>query len=80
MDLLKTFVEYEMVFVPRSQNIIANGLSCIAISYHKTPSDKQIIIQTKNRPAVPDNEKYCQVFEGDKKIEDFLLEIGRAHV
>ena len=66
MDLLKTFVEYELVFVPRSQNIISNGLACIASSYHESPSDKKIIIQTKYRPAVPDNEKYWQVFEGDK--------------
>ena len=41
MDILKTFVEYELVFVPRSQNVIANGLACIDISYHKTPSDKK---------------------------------------
>ena len=58
MDLLKTFVEYELVFVPKSQNVISNGLAYIASSYHKTPSDKQIIIQTKFRPAVSDNEKY----------------------
>ena len=44
MDLLKTFVEYELVFVPRIQNAIANGLACIASSYHKTPSDEKIII------------------------------------
>lgn len=44
MDLLKTFVEYKLVFVPRSQNAIANGLACVASSYHKPPSDQQIII------------------------------------
>ena len=27
----------------------------------------------KYRPTVPDNEKYWQVFEGDKQIEDFLI-------
>ena len=27
----------------------------------------------RSRPAVLDNEKYWQVFEGDKHIEDFLL-------
>lgn len=59
MDLLKTFVEYDLVFVPRSQNAIANGLACVSSSYHKPPSDQKIIIQTKFRPAVPDNEKYC---------------------
>ena len=66
VDLLKTFVEYELVFVPRSQNVIANGLACLASSYPKTPPDQKIIIQTKFRPVVPDNEKYWQVFEGDK--------------
>ena len=64
---------YELVFVPRSQNILANGLACAASSYQRPLSDKQIIIQTKYRPAVPDNEKYLQVFEGDKHIQDFLL-------
>ena len=66
MDLLKTFVEYKLVFVPKSQNIIANGLACLASAYPKTPSDQQISIHTKFRPVVPDNEKYWQVFEGDK--------------
>ena len=72
MDLLKTFVEYELVFVPRGKNVIANGLAYLASSYPKTTSDQQIIIQTKYRPAVPNNKKYRQVFEGDKQIEDFL--------
>ena len=66
LDLLKTFVEYELAFVPRGQNAIENGLACLASSYPKAPVDQQIIIQTKFRPAVPDNEKYWQVFEGDK--------------
>ena len=57
-DILKTFVEYKLVFVPRSQNVIANGLACLASSYPKTPSDQKIIIQTRFRPVVPDNEKY----------------------
>ena len=58
MDLLNTFVEYELVFIPRSRNVVENGLACIASSYHKPPSDQQIIIQMKFRPTVPDNEKY----------------------
>ena len=58
IDLLKTFVEYDPVFVPRGQNEIANGLACMASSYYKPPSDQQIIIQTKFKPAVLDNEKY----------------------
>ena len=73
MDLLKTFVEYELVFVPRSQNILANGWACAAISYQRSHSDKQLIIQTKYRPLVPNNEKYWHFFEGEKQIEDLLL-------
>ena len=26
----------------------------------------------KFRPAIPDNKKYWQVFDGDKQIEDFM--------
>ena len=66
-------MEYKLVFVPRSQNVIANRLACLDSSYPKTPSDQQIIIQTKFRPTVPENEKYWQVLEGDKQIEDFLV-------
>ena len=73
LDLLKTFVEFELVFTPKGQNAIANGLACLASSYPKAPFDQKIIIQTKFKPAVPDNEKYWQVFEGDKQIEDFLV-------
>ena len=40
IDLLKTFVEYELVFVPRHQNVIANGLAFLASSYPKTLSDQ----------------------------------------
>ena len=29
-------------------------------------------MKVKNRPAIPDNEDYWQVFEGDKHIDDFL--------
>ena len=40
MDLLKTFVEYELLFVPRSQNILANGLACAASSCQRPCNDK----------------------------------------
>ena len=58
MDILKTFVEYELVFVPRSQNILSNGLACAASSYQRSHKDKNFTIQTKYKPEVPDNEKY----------------------
>ena len=33
---------------------------------------KECTTQIKFRPAVLDNEKYWQVFDGDKQIEDFI--------
>ena len=33
---------------------------------------KDCTTQIKFRPVVPDNEKYWQVFNGDKQIEDFM--------
>ena len=76
LDLLKTFDEFEINFVPRNQNMLANGLA-IATSTCKRPCEnKQYSIQEKFRPAIPDNEKYWQVFDGDKQIEDFLQSIN----
>ena len=72
MDLLKSFAEFELTFVPRNQNIISNGLEFAASTCLRPHENKQYSIQVKYRPAVPDNEKYWQVFEGDKQIEDFL--------
>ena len=72
MDLLKNFEEYEFFFVPRDQNILVNGLACATSSCQRPYDNKQFTIQVKYRTAVPDNEKYRQVFVGDKQIEDFL--------
>ena len=33
---------------------------------------KECTTQIKFRPAIPDNEKYWQVFDRDKQIEDFM--------
>ena len=52
LDLLKNFVEYELVFVPRNQNVIANGLACLDSSYPKTPPGQKVIIQTKDKSLI----------------------------
>ena len=72
MDLLKTFDEFQLIFVPRNQNILANGLAFAARTCLTPYETKQCTTQIKFRPDIPDNEKYWQVFHGDKQIEDFL--------
>ena len=56
MDLLKTFVEIQLTFVPRNQNIIANGLAFAASTFLRPYKSKQYTVQVKYIPAVPDNE------------------------
>ena len=41
LDILKTFTEYDLTFVPRNQNILANDLAFAASTY-------QNLITTKN--------------------------------
>ena len=72
LDLLKTFDEYELTFVPRNQNMLANALAISASNNRRPCENKQHIIQEKYRPVVPNNQRYWQVFEGDKQIEEFL--------
>ena len=73
MDLLKTFEESKLIFVPRKRNIAAHNLAFAARTCLTPFETKDCTTQIKFRLAVPDNEKYWQVFEGDKQIEDFLL-------
>ena len=72
MDLLKTFDEFQLIFVPRNQNVLANGLAFASRTCLTPYETKQCTTQVKYRPAVPYKEKYWQVFDGDKQIEDFL--------
>lgn len=72
LDLLKTLEKYELTFIPRAQKNLANELAFVASNY-KIPLVKEMFtVKVKNRPIVPNNENYWQVFEGDKHIEDFL--------
>ena len=73
MDLLKNFEESKLIFVPRKRNIAAHNLAFVARTCLMPIETKDCTTQIKYRPAVPNKEKYWQVFEGDKLIEDFLL-------
>lgn len=72
MDLLKTFEEFKLIFVPREKNIQANSLAFAARTCLTPYETKKCTTQIKFRPVFPDNEKYWKVFDGDKQIEDFL--------
>ena len=69
---LKTFDEFQLTFVPRNQNVLANWLAFAARTCLTPYESKQCTTQVKYRPAVPDNENYWKCFDGDKQIEDFL--------
>ena len=66
IDLLKTFEESQLIFFPREKNILAHSLAFAARTCLTPFETKKCITQIKFRPAVPDNEKYWQVFDGDK--------------
>ena len=72
VDLLKTFEEFALLFVPRNENNQANSLAFAARTSLTQFETKQCTTQIKFRPVVPDNKKYWQVFDGDKQIEDFM--------
>ena len=74
------FTEHKIKVVPRYENIGADSLAIYAGKF-KTPSDGQREYQVDivNRPSIPDNSKYWQVFEDDMQIKRFL-ELSREFV
>ena len=59
--------------VPRYENTVADSLAVAARKF-KTPSagQKEYQVDIVNRPSIPDNSKYLQVFEDDMQIKIFL--------
>ena len=72
MEFLKTFEESKLIFVPRTRNIATHNLAFAARKCLIPYETKDCKTQIKFRPAVPDNEKYWQVFDNDKQIEYFM--------
>ena len=58
VDLLKTFTEYELNFVLKNKNILANGLALAASTCLKPYERKKYTVQVKYRPIVSNNIKY----------------------
>ena len=67
------FTEYIIQVVPRVDNMVADSLA-VAAGKFETPmtSQKEYQVEILNRPSIPDNYKYWQVFEDDMQIRRFL--------
>ena len=72
LDILKTFKKYELTYIPRVQNSLANELAFTTSNGQITCLNEQYIIQVKHRPTVPDNIDHWQIFKDDDQIDDFL--------
>ena len=59
--------------VPRYENTVVDSLA-VAAGKFKTPSagQREYQVDIVNRPSIPDNCKYWQVFEDDMQIKIFL--------
>jgi hypothetical protein len=84
LDILRTFSEYTLTLIPRSQNMIVDSLATVANMF-KIPvyPNKKYEINVKHRPAVPDNLQHWQVFQDDKQIDNFLQmeeEFANVHI
>ena len=67
------FTEHKVRVIPRYENTVADSLA-VAAGKFKTPSagQKEYQVDIVNRPSIPDNYKYWQVFEDDMQIKIFL--------
>ena len=67
------FTQDKIRLIPRRENQVADSLATIARNF-KVPiySKKKYKIAVVNRPSIPDNSKYWQVFEDDLQLKLFL--------
>jgi hypothetical protein len=73
LDFLQCFTEYNLLAIPRDQNILADGMdtskTTCKIPFHP---NHQYKVEVKCKPVVPYNIMYWQVFGNDEQIENFL--------
>ena len=67
------FTDHKIKVIPRYENTIADSL-VVFVGKFKTPtvSQRMYKVDIVNRPSIPDNSKYWQVFEDDTQIKIFL--------
>ena len=67
------FIEHAIRVIPRIENMIVDSLE-IAAGRFRIPvaEKKEHKVFIRNRPSIPDNSKYWQVFKNDEQIKRFL--------
>jgi hypothetical protein len=73
-DLIKNFFSaFNISFIPREKNALANSLAISTIFFKIPMSPKRKYdVEIKYRPVVPDNVRHWKVFEDDLEIKNFL--------
>ena len=73
-DMLGNFFnEHRVIVIPIIQNKITYSLAIAAGNFKiHVYSNRKYKIEVVNRPSIPDNSKYWQVFEDDLQIKIFL--------
>ena len=67
------FTKHKVQVIPRYENIVVDSLVTPAGKFEiPTASKRKYKVDIVNRPSIPDNTKYWQVFEDDMQIKRFL--------
>ena len=71
------FLEFNIQFMPREQNRMADSL-VVAASTFRPPQSPLLRyeIEVRYRPSIPDNIKHWQVFEDEEQMKTFLQTVG----
>lgn len=78
LDILRMFLDYTLTCVPHVQNVIEDSIATTACNLNiPMNSNNMFEIHVKNHPTFLDNQRYWQVFQYDKEIEEFLQNEGK---
>ena len=67
------FIEHKVQMIPRYDNTVADSLETTAGKFETHTSGKRKYkVDIVNRPYIPDNTRYWQVFKDDMQIKRFL--------
>jgi ribonuclease HI len=73
LEVIKSFADFKITFVPRAMNEVADSLAVSACAFiPPLPHKLSYEIQVRHRPSLPDNVKFWKVFEDDAELTRFL--------